>query len=94
MIDIYSKYVTQSEEEDEADEVNDLFNDEMSAKDLLDSLVKLMEVMGTKLVEKDTEILTLQADREYLRDENTKIKNRLKAQQQLAPEQPHQAQHC
>ena len=94
MIDIYSKYVTQSEEEDEADEVNDLFNDEMSAKDLLDSLVKLMEVMGTKLVEKDTEILTLQADREYLRDENTRIKNRLKTQQQLAPEQPHQAQHC
>ena len=78
LIDIYSKYVKGKETEEEGDaENNDLFNDDMSAQDLLDSLVNLLQVMGTKLVEKDAEVLTLQADREYLRDENTKMKNKL-----------------
>ena len=86
LMNIYSKYVlgseTEKEEVDKLHEVNDLFGEEMSAKDLLDSLVNLLQVMGNKLVEKDAEILTLQADREYLRDENTRCKNKLKQQKQ------------
>ena len=74
------KEETEKEEVDEPREVNDLFSEEMSAKDLLDSLVNLLQVMGSKLVEKDAEIQTLQADREYLRDENIRWKNRWKLQ--------------
>ena len=64
LLNIYSKYVLQSDSEEEVVEVKDPFNDNMSAKDLLDSLANLLQVMGTNLVEKDAEIRTLQADRE------------------------------
>ena len=54
--------------------------EDMDAKEWMDWMVKTMQTMGQKLVEYDERISTLQSDNEFLRTENTRLKNAKKVQ--------------
>ena len=63
------------QQQPQTNEAPTTIDDSMDSKDFLDWMVKSMQTMGQKLVEYDTKIHMLQSDNEYLRTENTKLKN-------------------